>query len=122
MTSILTSVKKLLGIDDEYKHFDVDIIIHINSVFAVLTQLGVGPSEGFSIIDEYATWDEYFQDGPHLEMVKTYMYMKVRLMFDPPTASSVLSAMERQITELEWRLNFTAEVNKSSSEEENQNG
>lgn len=122
MESILTSVKKLLGIDDEYTHFDVDIIMHINSVFAVLTQLGVGPSEGFSITDQYATWDDFFQDTPPMEMVKSYMYMKVRLMFDPPTSSSVLSAMERQISELEWRLNFTAEVNISSSEEENQNG
>lgn len=122
MESILTSVKKLLGIDDEYTHFDADIIMHINSVFAVLTQLGVGPSEGFSITDQYATWDDFFQDTPHMEMVKSYMYMKVRLMFDPPTAGSVLSAMERQISELEWRLNFTAEVNMSSSEEENQNG
>lgn len=122
MDSILTSVKKLLGIDDEYTHFDVDIIMHINSVFAVLTQLGVGPSEGFSITDSYSTWDDFFQKTPHMEMVKSYMYMKVRLMFDPPTSSSVLSAMERQISELEWRLNFTAEVNKSSSEEEIQNG
>lgn len=122
MESILTSVKKLLGIDDEYTHFDVDIIMHINSVFAVLTQLGVGPSEGFSITDSFATWEDFFQETPHMEMVKSYMYMKVRLMFDPPTSSSVLSAMERQIAELEWRLNFTAEVNRSSSEEENQNG
>lgn len=122
MESILTSVKKLLGIDDEYTHFDVDIIMHINSVFAVLNQLGVGPSAGFSIADQYATWDDFFQGELHIEMVKSYMYMKVRLMFDPPTAGSVLSAMERQIAELEWRLNFTAEVNMSSSEEENQNG
>ena len=122
MESILTSVKKLLGIDDEYTHFDMDIIMHINSVFAVLTQLGVGPSEGFSITDQYATWDDFFQNTLYMEMVKSYMYMKVRLMFDPPTSSSVLSAMERQISELEWRINFTAEVNNSSSEEEIQNG
>lgn len=116
MTSILTSVKKLLGIDDEYTHFDVDIIMHINSVFAVLTQLGVGPSGGFSITDQYATWDDYFGENPHLEMVKSYMYMKVRLMFDPPASGSVLSAMERQIAELEWRLHIESDSTANTDE------
>lgn len=106
MESILTSIKKLLGISEEYEHFDSDIIMHINSVFSVLTQLGVGPSEGFSITDKYATWDDYLKDDPALSFVKTYIYLKVRLMFDTATMSSTVSdAINRQINELEWRIN-----------------
>ena len=112
MESILTSVKKLLGIDEEYEHFDADIIMHINSVFAILTQLGVGPSEGFSIEDKEATWDDYFGEAGEYHSVKTYMYLKVRLLFDPPTSSAVMEAMNRQISEFEWRLNTAAEARK----------
>ena len=111
MESILTSVKKLLGITEEYEHFDADIIMHINSVFMILTQLGVGPAEGFSIRDKTATWDEFIPNGQHLESVKSYMYMKVRLLFDPPASSSVMDSMNRLISELEWRLNVAAESN-----------
>ena len=106
MESILTSIKKLLGIAEEYEHFDNDIIMHINSVFMILTQLGVGPSKGFVITDSSASWDDFLPEGGEkLQAVKTYMYMKVRLMFDPPTSSAVMESMTRMINELEWRLN-----------------
>lgn len=103
MESILTSIKKLLNISEEYKHFDADIIMHINSVFVILTQLGVGPSEGFFIIDESAIWDDFIGDVP-LEMVKSYVYLKVKLLFDPPLTASVMESMNRMIAEFEWRM------------------
>ena len=109
MDSILTSIKKLLGIPEDHEHFDADLIIHINSVFLILTQLGVGPSEGFTISDKTATWDEFLPDEKNLEAVKSYMYMKVRLLFDPPLSSAVMECMNRTISELEWRLNVAAE-------------
>lgn len=115
MESILTSTKKLLGITEEYTHFDMDIIIHINSAFAILTQLGVGPSEGFSIENEYPIWSDFISsDDKQFQMVKTYVYMKVRLVFDPPTNSSHLQALKDAVDEYEWRLNVAAE---SKSEE-----
>lgn len=109
MDSILLSIKKLLGIEAEYEHFDTDIIIHINSVFSILTQLGVGPENGFSIYDKNAVWHDFIQDSSKIEMVKTYIYLKVRLLFDPPTVSSVASSFSQMISELEWRLNITAD-------------
>lgn len=110
MESILTSIKKLLGIMEAYTNFDADIIMHINSVFMTLTQLGVGPSEGFVIEDKSTTWDEYVEEPTKLQAIKTYIYLKVRLIFDPSSlGSATLSAYERQIQELEWRLNVAAE-------------
>ena len=110
MGSILTSTKKLLGIAEENTDFDTDIIIHINSVFTTLTQLGVGPSEGFYIEDKYSEWEEFSSDFNNIQAVKTYMYLKVRLLFDPSSlGASTLAAYERQIQELEWRLNTIAE-------------
>ena len=110
MESILTSIKKLLGIAEEYEHFDNDIIMHINSVFMILTQLGVGPSKGFMITDSSASWDDFLpEDSKKLQAVKTYMYMKVKLMFDPPTSSAVMESMNRTISELEWRLNVAVD-------------
>lgn len=109
MDSILVSIKKLLGIAADYTHFDPDIIMHINSAFSVLTQLGVGPPEGFRIEDNTKTWNDFISDTIRLDAVKSYVYLKVGLMFDPPTSSAVLSAKERQISELEWRLNVAAE-------------
>lgn len=119
MESILTSVKKMLGITEEYEHFDVDLIMHINSVFMILNQLGIGPSKGFSITDKFATWADFIQSGENLESVKTYMYMKVKLLFDPPMSSAVMESMKQMISELEWRLNVQSELN---GKEENQNG
>lgn len=109
MESILTSIKKLLGIAEEYTQFDDDIIIHINSVFLNLTQLGVGPSEGFLIEDDTATWDDFIGDSNQLQAVKSYVYLKVKLLFDPPLSSSVAESMNRMISELEWRLNVAVE-------------
>lgn len=109
MDSILTSIKKMLGSTEDCVDFDVDIIMHINSVFSELTQLGVGPSEGFSIEDDDATWDDYTSDNQKLNMVKTYIYLKVRLVFDPPSNSAVLASMERTVDKLEFRLTVEAE-------------
>lgn len=111
MDSILTSVKKMLGITEEYEHFDADIIMHINSVFMILTQMGVGPTEGFAIEDASTSWSDYIPNTSLVKMegVKSYMYAKVRLMFDPPTISSVMDAMNRMVSEFEWRLNVAAE-------------
>ena len=117
MDNILSSTKKLLGIPTEETAFDSDIIMHINSVFMILNQLGIGPTNGFTISDDYALWSDFIPDGQNLELVKSYMYMKVRLMFDPPSSSAVLSAMEKSISEFEWRLNVQAETKM----EENQN-
>lgn len=118
MESILTSIKKLLGIAEEYEHFDADIIMHINSVFMTLTQLGVGPSEGFYIEDEEAIWEDYISDRNKLQAVKTYMYLKVRLVFDPASVgSSTLASYERQIQELEWRLNMAVETSEKDEYE-----
>lgn len=102
--SILTSVKKMLGITKEYTHFDADLIMHINSVLYILTQLGVGPSEGFLIEDDTSDWSEFVKSREMLESVKSYVYMKVRLLFDPPTSSAAMESMNRLISELEWRL------------------
>lgn len=113
MDSILTSIKKLLGIDDGYNHFDPDIIMHINSVFMILTQMGVGPSEGFAIEDKTATWDEFIEDPAKLQAVKSYMHLKVKLLFDPPQSSAVTEAMNRMISEFEWRLNVAVDPGQS---------
>ena len=109
MESILTSIKKLLGITEEYEHFDQDIIIHINSVFMILTQMGVGPENGFTIINKEAKWTDFTNDDKKIEAVKSYVYLKVRLLFDPPASSSVMEAMNRSISEFEWRLNVAAD-------------
>ena len=103
--SILTSIKKLLGIPEDHEHFDDDIIMHINSVFMILTQLGIGPDDGFKITDKSTTWNEYLPDGVNIESVKSYMYLKVRLLFDPPSSSSIIESINRLISELEFRLN-----------------
>jgi hypothetical protein len=110
MESILTSIKKLLGIAEDYEHFDQDIIMHINTVLVTLNQLGVGPAEGFSIIDKEDTWNDYLGDSMMLQgNVITFMYLSVKMLFDPPLSSAVLAATERQIKELEWRITAMAE-------------
>ena len=120
LDSMVTSIKKLLGITKECTSFDPDLIIHINSVFLTLKQLGVGPEEAFAITGEYETWDQFLPEGnPNFEAVKSYMHIKVKLQFDPPTSSSVMEAMNRMASEYEWRLNVEAES--TSGEEEDQN-
>lgn len=112
MDSILTSIKKLLGISEDYEHFDADIIMHVNSVLMILTQLGVGPAEGFSIQDKTKTWADFLgDDSALLEGVRSYVYMKVRLMFDPPASSAVIESMTRLANEFEWRLNVVGDKN-----------
>ena len=112
--SILLSVKKILGIEPDYTHFDPDIIIHINSVFSVLYQLGVG-KEPFSISDSNDMWSDFLggYDG-QLNDVKTYVALRVRLMFDPPTSSSVMEAINQTIKEFEWRINVAVDPGESS--------
>lgn len=109
--SILNSVKKSVsGLTPEYTQFDQDFITNINSVFMILTQLGVGPQEGFSIEDSSAVWSDFISDSKDLKGVKSYMNMKVKLMFDPPLSSSVIAVLERLTSEFEWRLNTAAET------------
>lgn len=109
MESILISVKKMLGITEEYTDFDPDIIMHINSVFMILSQLGVGPEEGFMIEDDLSTWNDFLEDDSRLQMVKSYMYLKVRLLFDPPSSSTHMNAINQSIAEFEWRLNIAVD-------------
>lgn len=107
--SILTSIKAQLGIQEEYTAFDQQIIMHINSVLMVLNQLGVGPTAGFIISDKTATWNDFFSSDKNLEATKSYVGMRVRMLFDPPTTSIVAESMNRMINEFEWRLNSEAE-------------
>lgn len=108
--SILNSIKSMLGPDGDYDDFDGDIIIHINSALSVLTQLGVGPPKGFRVKDDTNTWGEFIPtDRDDLDSIKTYVYMKVKLIFDPPQSSAVIEAFKEQIKETEWRLNVAVE-------------
>ena len=107
--SILKSTKKILGLEDEYTPFDLDIITHINAAFSLLNQLGVGQAEGFSIEDDTAEWSEFIVPANQLHLVKTYIYLKVRVVFDPPGTSFLLEASNNQIKEYEWRLNVFRE-------------
>jgi hypothetical protein len=104
-TSILTSTKKILGIAQDYTVFDLDVITHINTAFSTLTQLGVGPVEGFMIEDETAVWTDFIAEDFQYNSVKTYVYLRTRQLFDPPSTSYLISAFNDQIKELEWRLN-----------------
>lgn len=107
--SILLSIKKLLGPSGDYDYFDPDIIIHINTYLMALTQMGVGPAKGFRIEDDSATWADFLSDEYNLDAVKTYLYAKVKLIFDPPLSSSVAQALEKVIAECEWRISVTAD-------------
>lgn len=110
--SILTSTKKALGIEESYEHFDPEIIMHINSVFSTLQQLGVGPDEGYAIEDKTAQWITYFGAAdPKLNSVKSYVYLKVKLLFDPPATSFALAAFEKQTQEYEWRFTINHDSN-----------
>lgn len=110
LDSILNSIKKLLGLDQTYTVFDTDLIIHINSVFMILTQLGVGPEQGYKITGALNVWSEFTNNDLLMESVKSYVYLKVRLMFDPPQNSTHMQAIQSQISELEWRLNVANDV------------
>ena len=110
MDSILTSIKKLLGMDADYTAFDTDVIIHINTALAILCQLGVGPDKGFRIRDDSATWQDFVGEDTRLDDIKDYVYLKVKLLFDPPSSSAAIQSTESLISEIEWRLNVTAEM------------
>ena len=108
--SILLSVKRMLGISSEDHAFDAEVTMHINSVFSILNQLGVGPTEGFMITGESETWDDFLiADKLKLQMVKSYVYQKTKIIFDPPSTGVLNEALERQIKELEWRLYIQAD-------------
>ena len=109
MDSILTSIKNLLGIIEECTDFDQIIIMHINSVFSILNQLGVGPAAGFSIEDDSAVWSDFISNDSRLSDVKSFVYLKVRMLFDPPLSSAVAESMNRLASELEWRINVTVD-------------
>lgn len=103
MDSILLSIKKLLGIDSSYTIFDGDIILHINTAFTILNQIGIGPEEGYMIDSEHQYWDEY-TDDINLNMVKSFIFLNVKINFDPPSSTALLDSMNRTINELTWRL------------------
>ena len=107
--SILNSVKKVLGVASDVTHFDLDIMMHINTTFSTLNQLGIGPDEGYMIEDSSASWDAFLGSDPRLNNVKTYVYLRVRTLFDQPQTSFLNDAMKKQIEELEWRLNVYRE-------------
>jgi|SRR5580765_1039084 hypothetical protein len=109
--SILLSTKKILGIAPDYTVFDLDILTHINAAFSTLTQLGVGPVTGFMIENSDTEWDDFFGTVPDNQFnnVKTYVYLRVRQVFDPPTTSFAIQAFNDQIRELEWRMNVHRE-------------
>lgn len=114
--SILISIKKLLGITEEYTHFDQDIVMHINSVIFVLSQLGVETADGFAITGSNETWSDLLPNIDQqktLESIKSYIYLKVRLLFDPPSASAVIESTNKLINELEWRINVAVDPKKS---------
>jgi hypothetical protein len=111
--SILVSIKKLLGITKTCTDFDADIIMHINTVLMVLNQLGVGPETGFYIEDDKAEWKDFVDEEDNLNAIKSYIHLKVKLMFDPPLNSAIIEAIQQSIKELEWRLNVQVEsINK----------
>lgn len=107
--SILRDIKKMLGLDVDYNPYDTDVIVLINSALMVLCQLGVGPKAGFVVKDYSSKWSDFLVNEVKLEAAKQYIYLKVRMTFDPPSSSAVLSSYEKQIQELEWRLNVQAE-------------
>lgn len=114
--SILTTVKKgISGLTEADESFDPDIIMFINTVLAQLTQIGVGPHEGFQITDKSSTWSDFVGDDPRLNMVQSYVTLSVRMMFDPPTVGAVAEAFKAKIAELEWRLNVATESEMSTS-------
>lgn len=109
ITSILEGTKKALNLAPDYTPFDEDIIMHINSVFSTLHQLGIGPDEGFMIQDATPVWSDFLEGDLRLNNIKTYVYLRVRMLFDPPTVSYLTESMEKQIKELEWRINVQRE-------------
>ena len=102
--SILKTIKQLIGCPDDFEQFDLDLIVHINSAFATLTHLGVGQKEGYRIIGADNVWSEFEDDAQKLSLIKDYVYIKTRLLFDPPTSGSLMDSLKEQLKEMEWRL------------------
>lgn len=117
--SILETVAKAVGIGESYDYFNDELIMHINTVLMGLRQIGVGSSESFFITDSTATWSDFLGNDKNFEAVKTYVCLRVRMLFDPPTSSSLMDAMKNQIAEWEWRLNFEYECDKQKEGETN---
>ena len=113
--SILETIKKLIGIDKDYGVFDIDLIVSINSSFMILNQLGIGPDKPFSITDASATWKDFFGDEEVFALAKSYIYLRTKLLFDPPSSGVLHQAVERQISEFEWRMHVQADYNDSKS-------
>lgn len=113
--SILMTIRKLVCGDPYADHFDNDLLVHINACFSILNQLGVGPEDGFVVTDDTQSWSSYIADNRILNMVKTYVTLKVKKIFDPPLTSSVLEAMDKEISQLEWRLNVAVDPIKPTS-------
>jgi len=109
MASILNSTKKALGLAEDYTPFDPEIIMHINSVLGTLNQLGIGPEMGYAIADATPTWEEFLGNDPRLNPAQSYMYLRVKFLFDPPDVGYLVTAFEKQIEQLEWRLNVVRE-------------
>lgn len=109
MSSILTDTKKILGIAVDYTVFDLDVLMHINSAFSTLSQLGIGPEQGFEIGNASSQWVDFFGTDLRLNSIKTYVYLRVRLVFDPPTTSYLIDSLRKQLEEIEWRLNVVRE-------------
>lgn len=102
--SILKTIKQLVGCPDDFEQFDLDLTIHINSAFATLTHLGVGPKEGYRITGVDNAWSEFEENTQKLSLIKDYVYIKTRLLFDPPTSGSLMDSLKEQLKEMEWRL------------------
>lgn len=119
MNSILNSIKKLLGIEENYTQFDQDIIMNVNMALNTLTQIGVGPSKGFVIKGEEETLEDFVGDDPRFELIRTYLYLRTRIIFDPPSSSYVLQAYKDQIAELESRLSYQVDPIGTFEEENN---
>lgn len=107
--SILNGTKKALGIPEDYDAFNLDITMHINTIFGILTQLGVGPEEGFMIEGDEEVWADFIGENINLNAVRSYIYLRVRILFDPPQTSFLLDTLTRQYQELEWRLNVSVD-------------
>ena len=102
--SILKTIKQLIGCPDDFEQFDLDLIVHINLAFATLTHIGVGPKEGYRITGADNAWSEFEDDAQKLSLIKDYVYIKTRLLFDPPISGSLMDSLKEQLKEMEWRL------------------
>ena len=108
--SILTSEKKMLGIEEDYEEFDPELIVYINTIFGTLEQLGIRSGDKFRIQDKFTTWTDYLDDYEMIDEIKSYMYLRLRLLFDPPSNSFIVNSFDDQIKEFEWRINVKGDT------------